>query len=134
MKSSTDPGHQDKAPPMEAWGVEGWVRDDKQWFQLHPEKSHRVRQIHPAEADSLRERGELKMLPDGAESLLAGRDSWTVMLVIQVRPGFRVRSPIVITSWAPLTHVLAEDGQVVDIDNYISALRRAIDVAERGAA
>ncbi len=125
-RSGIDPGRQE-------WFAEPWIADDMRWFGAHPEAHYRVRELHPAEAASLQERGELGM-PAGAESFLAGRDSWHAMLVIQVRSGFRVRTPIVIRSWAPLTNVVVEDGQVVPIDEYISALRRAIDVAETGAA
>jgi hypothetical protein len=55
-----------------------WKDDDREWFKIHPERSHRVRLPHPDEGGK-----ELGPVPDGHV---------LIVIVRQVQPGIRMKN------------------------------------------
>ncbi|MEE4183740.1 hypothetical protein [Pseudomonas viridiflava] len=60
-----------------------WKSDDAQWFDSHPDRSHRLRPMHPGEQDTLPVKMRDAIIPDDHR--------WEI-LVRQIKKGQRVRS------------------------------------------
>ena len=60
-----------------------WSRSDRDWFKAHSDRAHRVRAALPGETYA---------------RALADDEEVVVVIVRQIEPGWRVRSPLVIVS------------------------------------
>jgi hypothetical protein len=67
---------------------EPWREDDRIWFEVHPDRSFRMREVFPGEIEEL-ERANGERFPDS-------EGCRPVVVVCQAQPGARVRAPFLL--------------------------------------